>query len=282
MCNCTFQKSQSCLKCEQNHEYEESLWADAEENVSQELQSENSVSLLSMEEMREFHLAHFQNSIFCPPVQSNVAASQEIAAVSNTLHREENSLPGPNTDMRNELGENGVMSLTVHCSVICSDMIEHFKVHEIMNRELVFTVVNERGNKGEGVGEGVEREVYSLFWKQFSNSMTIGKCERVPFVRHDHFIKEWEAVGRILVKGYKSASYFPMFLSKAFLCYCLFDAEVPDNVLLESFIKYLSLVEEELVREYLQKDCFPEENEELLEFLERFNCRTAVTAQNLR
>ena len=142
-----------------------------------------------MEEMREFHLAHFQNSIFCPPVQSNVAASQEIAATPSALHREENSLPGPNADMTNEPGENGLMSLTVHRSVICSDMIEHFKVHEIMNCELVFTVVNERGNK-EGVGGGVEREVYTLFWKQFSDSVTIGECERVPFVRHDHFIKE--------------------------------------------------------------------------------------------
>ena len=246
VCNCTFQKSQSCLRCEQNHEYEESLWADAEENASQEPQSENSVSLLFMEEMREFRLAHFQNSIFCPPVQSNVAASQEIAATSSALHREENSLPGPNTDMTNKPGENGLMSFTMHHSVICSYMIAQFKVHETMNYELVFTVLNERGNKEEGVVEGVEREVYSLFWKQFSSSMTIGERERVPFVRHDHFIKEWEAVGRILVKGYKSASFFPMFLSKAFMCYCLFDAEVPDSFLLESFIKYLSPVSDRI------------------------------------
>lgn len=76
------------------------------------------------------------------------------------MHREENSLPGPNTDMTNEPGDNGLMSLTVHRSVICSDMIEHFKVHEIMNRELVFPAVTERGNKEEGVG--VERSIFTL------------------------------------------------------------------------------------------------------------------------
>lgn len=27
--------------------------------------------------------------------------------------------------------------------------------------------------------------------------MTIGERERFPFVRHDHFVEEWEAVGRI-------------------------------------------------------------------------------------
>lgn len=71
-----------------------------------------------MEETREFCLAHFQNSIFCPPVQSNVAALQEIAATSNALHGEENSLQGPNTDMTNESRGDGLMSLTMHHSVI--------------------------------------------------------------------------------------------------------------------------------------------------------------------
>ena len=58
--------------------------------------------------------------------------------------------------------------------------------------------------------------------------MKIGERERVPFKRHDHFIKEWEAVGRILVKGYQSVLYFPLLLSK---------------------------------------DCLPDDNDELLEFL---------------
>ncbi|KAJ7386720.1 hypothetical protein OS493_006732 [Desmophyllum pertusum] len=156
-----------------------------------------------------------------------------------------------------------VLSLTVHRSLICADMIEHFKDEESMKCELIFTIINERGKQEAGVGVGVNREVFCLFWKEFANAMTIGERERVPFVRHDHFIKEWEAVGRILVKGFISVSYFPLFLSKAFMCYCLFDAEVPDSILLESFMKYLSPVEEELVKDYLVKDCFPEnENDE--------------------
>ena len=91
-------------------------------------------------------------------------------------------------------------------------MIEHFKDTRIMNSSSLFTVINDRRDKEEGVGVGVEREVYSLFWKQFANSMTIGERGRVPFIRHDHFIKEWEAVGRILVKGHQSVSYFHLFL----------------------------------------------------------------------
>ena len=47
-------------------------------------------------------------------------------------------------------------------------------------------------------------------------------------------------------------------------------------------MKYLSPVEEDLVKEYLEKDCPPDDNDELLEFLERFSCRSAVRSENLR
>ena len=142
--------------------------------------------------------------------------------LSSVLHEEGKSCPGPSRVQE----DHGVMPLTVHRSLICSDMIEHFKDTRVMNSSLLFTVINERGGKDDGVGVGAEREEYSSFWKQFANSLTIGERERVSFLRNDHFIKEWEAVGRIFVKGYQSVSYFPLFLSKAFICYCSFDAEV--------------------------------------------------------
>lgn len=74
------------------------------------------------------------------------------------MYREENFLLGFNIDMISELGDNGLMLFIVYCLVICSDMIEYFKVYEIMNCELVFIVVIERGNKEEGVG--VERSIF--------------------------------------------------------------------------------------------------------------------------
>lgn len=222
---------------------------------------------------------------------SSLSYVQDIGARSGVLHEEEDLFQVPAPGMLSEPEGNSVsdensrqvLSLTVHRSLICADMIEHFKDEESMKCELIFTIINERGKQEAGVGVGVNREVFCLFWKEFANAMTIGERERVPFVRHDHFIKEWEAVGRILVKGFISVSYFPLFLSKAFMCYCLFDAEVPDSILLESFMKYLSPVEEELVKDYLVKDCFPEnENDEWQEFLERFNCRAGVSPENVR
>lgn len=44
-------------------------------------------------------------------------------------------------------------------------MIEYFKDIRVMNFLLLFIIINERGDEEEGVGVGVEREVYLLFWK---------------------------------------------------------------------------------------------------------------------
>lgn len=110
--------------------------------------------------------------------------------------------------------------------------------------------------------------------------MTLGERERVPFVRRDYFVQEWEAVGRILVKGFVSVSYFPSFLSKAFLCYCLFGNQVPGSMFVDSFTKYLSPVEEEFIVDIIRKNQVPDDDE-FTDFLERFKCRRVVTTENL-
>ena len=171
--------------------------------------------------------------------------------------------------------------LTIHRSLVKEDMTEYFKSHDIMDKELIFEIINERGTLEQGVGIGVTREVYTLFWNEFANSMTIGERERVLFVRHDHFVEEWNATGRILVKGFESVSYFPLFISKAFLGYCLFGSQLPDMAFLESFQKYLSKEEEEMIKAVIENNSFPEDKDEFDDFIERFQCRSFVKEENL-
>ena len=189
-----------------------------------------------LDDTRELRVAHCQAAFCSETVRDSVAAlgvlceegnssisntvvsgpelsAQETVTPSSVLHEEGNSCPGPSRVQE----DHGVMPLTVHRSLICSDTIEHFKDTRVIYSSLLFTVINERGGKEDGVGVGVEREVYSLFWKQLANSVMIGEQDRVLFIRRDHFIKEWEAVGRILFKGYQSVPYFSLFLSKAFI-----------------------------------------------------------------
>ena len=97
--------------------------------------------------------------------------------------------------------------------------------------------------------------------------MTIGERERVPFVRHYHFVEEWNAIGRILVKGFESVSYFPLFISKAFLGYCLFGNQIPDMFFLESFQKYLSQEEEEMIKAVIETILSQKTKTNLMTFL---------------
>ena len=64
-----------------------------------------------------------------------------------------------------------------------------------------FLVIDPQGNEEMGVGNGVSRDVYTIFWKEVANSLLIGETERVPYVRYDLFKYEWEVTGKILLKG---------------------------------------------------------------------------------
>lgn len=88
--------------------------------------------------------------------------------------------------------------------------------------------------------------------------------------------EEWESVGRILVKGFELVSYFPTFLSKAFICYCLFGNQVPDSIFIDSFSKYLSPLEEELILDVMRQNEILDNKDELNDFLERYQCRKVV------
>ena len=60
--------------------------------------------------------------------------------------------------------------------------------------------------------------------------------ERVPIVRHDFKEEEWEAIARILVKGYCVVKFFPIKLNKVFMFASLFEGKkIPDDLLMKSF-----------------------------------------------
>ncbi|XP_022806613.1 uncharacterized protein LOC111343696 [Stylophora pistillata] len=282
VCSCSFEKGQNCLRCEQDLEYQQSVMADSVDTEQpEEFQPE---SIPANDQSQENHdqrlVLPSKDEVSPSAIDGSCGVLEEGGFVqSPTVGMPRESAECIVSKNREIAGQ--VLSLTVRHSCICKDMIKHFKGEKMLQSELVFTITNERGQNEEGVGIGVSREVFSLFWKEFANGMTIGERERVPFVRHDHFIKEWGAIGRILVKGFRSVSCFPLFLSKAFMCHCLFDAEVPEGILLESFMKYLSPVEEDLVTNFLGKADFADEND-LFDFPERFNCRSQVSPENIK
>lgn len=76
----------------------------------------------------------------------------------------------------------------------------------------------------------------------------IGESGRVPHVSHNFNRKKWEAVTRILCKGFIEYSYFPVKLSQSFLLSCLFgEKAISKSKLLESFKLYVSKDEAKII-----------------------------------
>lgn len=156
------------------------------------------------------------------------------------------------------------------------DMISNFKDERIMNVPIKVRMVNAFGRDELGVDDGgVLRDALSAFWSNFYDSCTEGEAERVPVIRHDYKESEWEAIGRILVKGYLEVGYFPVMLSKVFIHSIMFDAkQIPNEMLLASFIGYVSKDERELLEAILgDKDLVQSEEKDFMDFLENFGAR---------
>ena len=60
-------------------------------------------------------------------------------------------------------------------------------------------------------------------------------------MRLDLFKYEWEAIGKILLKGYIDAGYFLVIFSKAFVLYTLFGEVGVDDLLSSLFFIYLMI-----------------------------------------
>ena len=91
-------------------------------------------------------------------------------------------------------------------------------------------------------------------------------------------------MGQVIVKGSKDTEYFPTILSKAFLHYCLYN-DVSEVQFIDSFKKFLSADEAEIVQKALDAECETDPVfacDEFMDFLDQFKCRSHVTISNVK
>ena len=178
-------------------------------------------------------------------------------------------------------GEVPTKVIRVHRLHVRADMLEIFSDPSIFKFSLSAIIINQLGHEEVGRGIGVLREVFSLFWKDFYESHMLGESERVPYIRHDFDRNKWEAVGRILVKGYTESQYFPHKISKAFLAVCLFgEGSITCEMLQDSFKRYVSQSETKLIEGCLA-NTIACDSEEMLDFLSTFDCKWKVVPSNV-
>ena len=131
-----------------------------------------------MDEIRSRRVALLSNGVAETEAEelldSNVADETSYLRLTNdeNCNRDEGSVqpvypcPSSSRDLQEGI-------LTVHRSCIRTELIENFKDPSVMNCNTDFKVINEKGEFEKGVGVEVICEVYTLFWSEFSISMTI-------------------------------------------------------------------------------------------------------------
>lgn len=174
-----------------------------------------------------------------------------------------------------------VKNLEVHRLHLREELMKLFSDSSIMDfQELNFTVIDARGQKESGIGQGVTKDVMCTVFNELSNSHMIGFSEKVPSIRHDMSRTAWQAVARMVLWGHK-LGYWPLYLSQAFVIVTLFGEKfLTETTLLDSFKQYVSTDEKETLISMLES--FEENNEPLFDLLSSYKCFRLPTKDTLK
>ncbi|XP_057308149.1 uncharacterized protein LOC130646033 [Hydractinia symbiolongicarpus] len=218
-CNCSYIGNQ-CNICIQKKEYSASCIADSNLNLfgnlfepscvddDSQLSNENEEERPSLNQLRERR------------IQTLAGASIAIATGGKEpLNLDNASASSDVTDVAQHIAK-------IHHMTIKKDLMDLFITKQInVTDDIRYIWIDPRGQEESGARSGVSRDIYSSFWNEVYNAYLYGEQERVPQVRHDLYKQEWRAIDMIILKGYVDTGYFPISLSRAFLCFCFFGEE---------------------------------------------------------
>lgn len=167
--------------------------------------------------------------------------------------------------------------MTVRRVNIGQDVLNIFMDPQVLNVDLKMELINEKAVDSDGVS----REVYSAFWEHFLEQCE-GEEERVPRLRPDYSDKEWEAIGRIWLKGYLDHHIVPIRLSPAFILSCCQGVSaVDEELLMRSFSRYLSVPERASVEKALKGNMDESDEEDLLDLFSRMGSHNLPSKDNM-
>ncbi|KAK7138439.1 hypothetical protein R3I94_010191 [Phoxinus phoxinus] len=171
------------------------------------------------------------------------------------------------------------VTVKLHRVNLLEELITQFKDEAMMSYSVKYSFIHEMGADADGVS----RDVYAAFWTEFLDCAAEGADVRVPSLSTKWQEEEWKSVGRIMVKGLKDHGYFPSRLAQAFTAAITFgEHTVSPDILFDSLMLYLSQSERDLLSTALQDDLDGDDEDELLDLMDRMGVRTVPTQENLK
>lgn len=206
-------------------------------------------------------------------LQDSILSDQPIESVASSS-RNDCLPPGPSEQAANVKESRYVKIRRV---MVIKDLLEIFMDCKVLNLALRMEFANEKALDDDGVS----RDVYTAFWEEFLEHCE-GEDERVPRLRPDYSEREWQAIGRIWVKGYMDHGLIPVRLSPAFILACNHGVTaVDEELLMSSFMKYLSAGERSAVEKALLGNMDENDDEELLDLFSRMGSHHLPPKENM-
>ncbi|XP_072550021.1 uncharacterized protein [Salminus brasiliensis] len=158
------------------------------------------------------------------------------------------------------------------------DMMGAFTDPTIMDKEVSIHMKLPNGGLEAGTGPGVFRDCLSEFWSEFGHRCTLGADVKAPLLRHEFQATEWQAIARVLLKGWLAEKYFPVHLPLPFLEQALYGTVY--SSVTDAFLLYVSKHDREVLR-HASNNFESVDQESLLDILDSYECHRMPTAENL-
>ena len=182
--------------------------------------------------------------------------------------------------LRSAFVRRGVFRVRVHRSNVFDELLAVYSTNpSITGLEPRVKFMDEQGIDGGGL----TREVISCFWHMFRERLMEGEEEKVPILSPKYDSKYYQ-MGQILSHGFLLTGFFPLCFNQPFTITLLSNdntSGVTDDMLLQSFLKYIDKFESDTLKRCLDGD-ESNINEVVVPMLSRFNCVTRPTINNFR
>ena len=166
------------------------------------------------------------------------------------------------------------VSIIISKENILKDLISVYKDPSILQKNVSAVIEG-----SEATGNGVLREVYSLFWDKFL-SQSDGDTEHTIPILPDLSQEDYVSIGRILTHQFILCGVFPVKLSQTSMQYTILGTAT-DQCKIESFLGLLPPRERNcLSRALAGVGPFP--TEEIIDLLDDYNVRQLPTTDNIR
>lgn len=159
-----------------------------------------------------------------------------------------------------------------------SDMMAAFTDPAILDKKINICKKLPNGVLELDIGSGLFRDCLSEFWSEFFNRCTLGTDVKAPFLRHEFETSGWQAIARVLLKGWVAEKYFPIHLPLPFLEEALYGTVY--SSVTDTFMLYISKHDREVLQHALN-NFESVDQDSLLDILDSYECHRMPTKENL-